>query len=198
MERVLEARRAVLGKVAGVEPRLEPVRQERRDLIDDRDLLSPGGLICINETLLRGCVYSAGNSDDEVAATLRELNKAISSNPKLVSVVLPIRNGLTLVRRLDDQIAGERGDHFSAETPLFQYSRPKRGRAVTQQDRGARSPKSKSDSGDDFEALPDVPLPGRDVAHGGHGAGDPRQYSVESTDFDLPILDGMADRLQTC
>jgi len=195
--------------------------------INDQDLLAPGGLICIDETLWKGCVYSggAGNDDEEVAAAMRELNNAISGDPKLVSVVLPIRNGLTLVRRLDDHVAGER-DHFSAQIPLFQSSRPKRGRAVTQQDvaapvqqqqavlatlgskgdstnglRDSLSQASRQDSGGDFGALPDeffVPQPGCDGVHGGGGAGEPRQYSIESADFDLPVFDGMADRLQTC
>jgi hypothetical protein len=193
--------------------------------INDRDLLAPGGLICIDETLWKGTVYSggAGDDDEEVAAAMRELNNAISSDPKLVSVVLPIRNGLTLVRRLDDHVAGGR-DHFSAQVPLFQPSRPKRGRAVTQQDvaanvqqhqaslatlgsrgcntKGLRDPPSqasKHDSGADVETMPDlVPLPDFDAAHAGGDAGNPRQYSVESTDFDFPIFDGMAERLQTC
>jgi len=194
--------------------------------INDRDLLAPGGLICIDETLWKGCVYSGGTDDDEgIAAAMRELNNAISSDPKLVSVVLPIRNGLTLVRRLDDHVAGER-DHFSAQIPLFQSPRPKRGRAVTQQDAGTlvqqqallatvgsrggmtmglRDPPpqaSRDDSGGD-EPLPEeffVPQPGCDGAHGsgGGGNGDQRQYSVDSTDGDFPIFDGLADRLQTC
>jgi len=185
--------------------------------INDRDLLAPGGLICIDETLWKGCVYSdgVGDGDEEVAAAMRELNMAISSDPKFVSVVLPIRNGLTLVRRLDDHIAGER-DHFSAATPLFQPSRPKRGRAVTQQDVVATSPQHqaslatlgskggstkglrdspslapRNDAGNDLEPMPLAPMPLAPQSSG-------RQFSVESVDFDLPIMDGWAERLQTC
>jgi len=85
-------------------------------LINDRDLLAPGGLICIDETLWKGCVYGTSNeeADKVVTEAMRELNNQIASDPKLVSVLLPIRNGLTLVRRLDDQVAGER-DHFNSQ-----------------------------------------------------------------------------------
>jgi len=117
-------------------------------LINDRDLLAPGGLICIDETLWKGSVYSHGcgdkqnaDSDDGVAEAMNELNRQIASDPRLVSVLLPIRNGLTLVRRLDDQVAGER-DHFNSQlmrpfpspaANLPSGLRPRQRRGVTQE-----------------------------------------------------------------
>lgn len=86
-------------------------------LINDRDLLAPGGLICFDETLWKGSVYSPGQSsnfDGCVAQAMRELNAAIAADTRLVSILLPIRNGLTLVRRLDDHVANER-DRFNAQ-----------------------------------------------------------------------------------
>lgn len=86
-------------------------------LINDLDLLAPGGLICFDETLWKGSVYVPGQSNDIdgcVAQAMRELNAAIAADARLVSILLPIRNGLTLVRRLDDHMANER-DRFNAK-----------------------------------------------------------------------------------
>lgn len=187
-------------------------------LINDKDLLAPGGLICIDETLWKGCVYNAvdtssealpRSSDSCVAKAMRELNAAIAADLRLVSILLPIRNGLTLVRRLDDHIGSER-DHFGQPIPL-QPMRPRQRRGVSQEGLALQSqvpcggrrrtsrekPEIPSPVADEPEAreTPEIPSPIADEPE----AQLERQSTVGSVGSDfLPCIDSVAVRLQTC
>ncbi|GII76486.1 SAM-dependent methyltransferase [Sphaerisporangium rufum] len=58
--------------------------------------LAPGGLILVDNTLRHGSV--ADYTDGE-AATMREFNDLVINDPRVTSTLLPIADGLTLVRK---------------------------------------------------------------------------------------------------
>jgi caffeoyl-CoA O-methyltransferase len=60
--------------------------------------LRPNGLICIDNTLWYGAVLDPERTDDDTVA-LRELNDFIASDGRVESYILPISDGLTLVRK---------------------------------------------------------------------------------------------------
>lgn len=59
--------------------------------------LSPNGLIAADNTLWNGDVLAARNGDVDVAA-IRRFNDAIAADPRVSSVLLTIRDGVTLIR----------------------------------------------------------------------------------------------------
>jgi caffeoyl-CoA O-methyltransferase len=60
--------------------------------------LAPGGLIVIDNTLWSGTVLDP-SEDDENARALAALNDRLAADDRVVTVLLPIRDGVTLVRR---------------------------------------------------------------------------------------------------
>ncbi|MDX2381851.1 MAG: class I SAM-dependent methyltransferase [Acidimicrobiia bacterium] len=63
-------------------------------------LMRPGGLICVDNTLWSGSVaepVDPDTSDDTIA--LIAFNDAIATDPHLESYVLPVGDGLTLIRK---------------------------------------------------------------------------------------------------
>lgn len=59
--------------------------------------LRPGGLLAIDNVLRGGRILQPSHSSDAVVA---ELNDAIVADPRVESVMLPVRDGVTLVRKL--------------------------------------------------------------------------------------------------
>ena len=68
-----------------------------------RRLLAPGGLICIDNTLLGGEAYLPAGGDSsarsENGEAIAAFNRMVADDPRTVQVLLPIRDGVTLVRR---------------------------------------------------------------------------------------------------
>ncbi|CAN5492093.1 hypothetical protein BH10ACT1_BH10ACT1_03970 [soil metagenome] len=65
----------------------------------DTDLLAPDGLICVDNTLMQGHPYATGATSangDAIAA----FNRAVVDDPRVEQVLLPLRDGLTLIRRV--------------------------------------------------------------------------------------------------
>ena len=60
--------------------------------------LSPGGLLMIDNTLWGGKVLRPAHSGDLETQGIQKLNKMLSENPKLESFLIPLRDGITLVR----------------------------------------------------------------------------------------------------
>jgi len=185
-------------------------------LINDRDLLAPGGLICIDETLWKGSVYSAGGdfgggpvgeTDQKVAEAMRELNRAIVGDPRLVSVLLPIRNGLTLVRRLDDQVSAEH-DKFPASVmrptsraPSPPGQRSIQFRGVPQEGLSQQFSPLRSGSGRPKVVPVQQAVPAQKASQASTQEEIPsRQCSENSnlSDIELPPVTGVAERWQTC
>jgi caffeoyl-CoA O-methyltransferase len=62
-------------------------------------LLAPGGLICADNTLMQGQPYlgEATNNGQAIAA----FNQFVADDPRVEQVLLPLRDGLTLIRRIE-------------------------------------------------------------------------------------------------
>lgn len=59
--------------------------------------IRPGGLMCIDNTLWSGLVVDPAADDDSTVA-LRRLNDHVAADDRVESYILPIADGLTLVR----------------------------------------------------------------------------------------------------
>ena len=62
-------------------------------------LVRPGGLIALDNMLQSGRVADAGETG-EATETIRALNAKIAADDRVEAVLLPIRDGMTLARRL--------------------------------------------------------------------------------------------------
>jgi caffeoyl-CoA O-methyltransferase len=69
------------------------------NLLLDSDLLAPNGLICVDNTLMQGQPYLAGESTPNGVA-IAMFNQTLVENPQIEQVLLPLRDGLTLIRRV--------------------------------------------------------------------------------------------------
>ena len=68
------------------------------DAILRHDLLAPHGLICVDNTLMQGQPWaSADPPPNGVAVTA--FNTAVAADPRVEQVIVPLRDGLTLIRR---------------------------------------------------------------------------------------------------
>jgi len=68
------------------------------DLIVDK--LNPGGVLLSDNVLWHGKVLSPDEHSDESTKALRLFNRKLKEHPKLESVILPIRDGITLSRKI--------------------------------------------------------------------------------------------------
>jgi caffeoyl-CoA O-methyltransferase len=66
----------------------------------DTGLLAEGGLICADNTLLGGQAYLEDGTPSANGAAIAEFNQAVADDPRLEQVMLPLRDGLTLIRRI--------------------------------------------------------------------------------------------------
>jgi predicted O-methyltransferase YrrM len=62
-------------------------------------LIRPGGLIAIDNVLWKGTVADAGVHDEDTEA-IRTLNQKIHTDPRVEISLVPIADGLTLVRKI--------------------------------------------------------------------------------------------------
>ncbi|OAV43356.1 O-methyltransferase [Lewinella sp. 4G2] len=65
----------------------------------DHDLVPVGGLICVDNTLYQGQVY-AREKVSENGEALIHFNDMVNQDQRVEQVLLPIRDGLTLIRRI--------------------------------------------------------------------------------------------------
>jgi caffeoyl-CoA O-methyltransferase len=63
----------------------------------DHGLLEPEGIICVDNTLLQGEPYLPDDPSDNGAA-IAAFNEAIAGDPRVEQVLLPVRDGMTLIR----------------------------------------------------------------------------------------------------
>ena len=76
-------------------------------------LLEPHGLVCVDNTLMQGQPWTAGQPTANGAA-IAEFNQAVAADPRIEQVIIPLRDGLTLIRpsrggRSSEQGGAERG-----------------------------------------------------------------------------------------
>jgi caffeoyl-CoA O-methyltransferase len=69
------------------------------NLLLDNDLLAPNGLICADNTLMQGQPYLSGESTANGVA-IATFNQTVVDDPRIEQVLLPLRDGLTLIRRV--------------------------------------------------------------------------------------------------
>lgn len=69
-----------------------------RVLLDD-GLLADGGLLCADNTLMQGRPYLPGDPSANGVA-IDAFNRALAADPRVDQVLLPLRDGLTLARRV--------------------------------------------------------------------------------------------------
>ena len=67
------------------------------DRLISSDLLAPNGLIAIDNTLMQGETYVGARTPNGIA--IAEFNRHVADDPRVENVMLPLRDGLTLVRR---------------------------------------------------------------------------------------------------
>ena len=61
--------------------------------------LSERGLIAVDNTLRGGSVRQEPGPDDPTARVMREFNDMVAADPRVVCVMLTVRDGVTLIRR---------------------------------------------------------------------------------------------------
>ena len=64
----------------------------------DSTLLAPNGIICVDNTLMQGKPYSAGEPTANGQA-IADFNRLVCGDARVEQVLLPLRDGLTLIRR---------------------------------------------------------------------------------------------------
>ena len=72
-----------------------------RDYLDavlDTGLLAPHGVVCVDNTLMQGQPWVSGPATANGAAIAR-FNEAVAADARVEQVLLPLRDGLTLIRR---------------------------------------------------------------------------------------------------
>jgi len=65
----------------------------------DGGLLAPNGLICVDNTLMQGQPYVSGTSSANGVA-VAAFNRAVADDPRVAQVVVPLRDGITLMHRV--------------------------------------------------------------------------------------------------
>jgi caffeoyl-CoA O-methyltransferase len=66
----------------------------------DRDLLSPNGFICVDNTLLQGQAYLPQAQRSPNGDAIAQFNQVVQQDSRVEQVLLPLRDGLTIIRRL--------------------------------------------------------------------------------------------------
>jgi len=67
----------------------------------DGGLLGPHGLICVDNTLMQGQPWLPGAPGPNGAA-IADFNHAVAADPRVEQVLIPLRDGLTLIRVRDN------------------------------------------------------------------------------------------------
>jgi caffeoyl-CoA O-methyltransferase len=71
------------------------------NLLLTTELLAPGGLVCVDNTLMQGQPYLSDTPTPNGAA-IAKFNQAVAEDQRVEQVLLPLRDGLTLIRRVDE------------------------------------------------------------------------------------------------
>ncbi|MDQ2756165.1 MAG: class I SAM-dependent methyltransferase [Actinomycetota bacterium] len=68
------------------------------DAVLEGDLLAPHGLVCVDNTLMQGQPW-ASPSPTVNGLAIRDFNRSVAADHRVEQVILPVRDGLTLIRR---------------------------------------------------------------------------------------------------
>lgn len=72
------------------------------DMLLDAGILADDGLVCVDNTLLQGQPYLGGDleaAQSANGAAIRAFNQKLVDDPRVEQLLIPVRDGLTLVRR---------------------------------------------------------------------------------------------------
>jgi len=69
----------------------------------DAGLLEPHGLICVDNTLMQGQPWMPGEPTANGAA-IAGFNQAVAADPRVEQVIIPLRDGLTLIRPVRENL----------------------------------------------------------------------------------------------
>jgi caffeoyl-CoA O-methyltransferase len=73
------------------------------DILLGSALLAPGAVIAVDNTLLQGEPYAASGAYSPNGAAIAVFNAAVAGDPRVEQVVLAVRDGVTLIRRIGDR-----------------------------------------------------------------------------------------------
>lgn len=68
-------------------------------LLLDRELLTPGGFILVDNTLLQGQPYLPPQQRTANGEAIAKFNRSVAEDSRVEQVLLPLRDGLTMIRR---------------------------------------------------------------------------------------------------
>ncbi|XP_041743754.1 uncharacterized protein zgc:113054 isoform X1 [Coregonus clupeaformis] len=68
-------------------------------LILDHNLLRLSGVICVDNSLFKAKVYLEDTADENALA-LRDFNQFVMSDPRVEQVIVPLRDGISIIRRV--------------------------------------------------------------------------------------------------
>jgi caffeoyl-CoA O-methyltransferase len=69
----------------------------------DANLLAPHGLIAVDNTLMQGQPWTSGEATSNGQA-IADFNQAVANDQRVEQVIVPLRDGLTLIRRVDAMV----------------------------------------------------------------------------------------------
>jgi caffeoyl-CoA O-methyltransferase len=64
--------------------------------------MTPGGLVIADNTLWGGKVVGKISPNDEQTIAIMEFNDVVRNDPRVEATILPIRDGMTLLRKIED------------------------------------------------------------------------------------------------
>ena len=64
-----------------------------------RALLAENGSICVDKTLLQGQPYLPSDQRSANGEAIAQFNQFVAEDPRVEQVILPLRDGLTIIRR---------------------------------------------------------------------------------------------------
>lgn len=76
--------------------------QDYLDAVLDLGLLAEGGLVVVDNTLMQGLPWTAPGSTPNAAA-IEAFNELLAADPRVEQVLLPVRDGITLIRRTSQE-----------------------------------------------------------------------------------------------
>ena len=69
------------------------------NLLIETDLLAANGFICVDNTLYQGEVYLPTEQRSANGSAIAQFNRIVAEDPRVEQVILPVRDGLTIIRR---------------------------------------------------------------------------------------------------
>ncbi|MGK7947111.1 MAG: O-methyltransferase [Microcystaceae cyanobacterium] len=68
-------------------------------IVLEEGLLRPHGIICVDNTLLQGQPYLPESMRSKNGEAIAQFNDMVAQDPRVEQVLLPVRDGLTIIRR---------------------------------------------------------------------------------------------------